>query len=113
MWFSGFLFGTVNLLGAKMAGRVPPDAFLFVSQQKGSKKWLLLRRASLSPIYYGSTLGGCVDRHGDLLHRGRGPYLLLGPQGLNGEFYSSAPITYHSAHPTGCPATNRAPAFRS
>jgi hypothetical protein len=36
----------------KPAGRVPPDAFLFVSQQKGSKKWLLLRRASLSPIFF-------------------------------------------------------------
>jgi hypothetical protein len=42
----------LNQSTQKSAGRVPPDAFLFVSQQKGSKKWPLLRRASLSPIYF-------------------------------------------------------------
>jgi hypothetical protein len=41
-----------NKTEEKPAGRVPPDAFLFVSQQKGSKKWLLLRRASLSRSLY-------------------------------------------------------------
>jgi hypothetical protein len=36
---------------SKPAGRGPPAALLFVSQQKVSKKWLPLRLAFLSPLF--------------------------------------------------------------
>ena len=79
-------------LKSKPAGRVPPDAFLFVqaATKRKPKNAFHLRWASLAPAVLLSIQFGGIDGGGGPWQRGRCPYLLLGPQGLNGEFISTA-----------------------